>query len=66
MAVSNAADSLLQITELYYRGRFTEALVKLGKMVAADPNHDQARLNLACLLKVTGRHRKPLTHLESR
>lgn len=61
---SNAADSLLQITELYYRGRFTEALVKLGKMVAADPDHDQARLNLACLLKVTGRHREALTHLE--
>jgi stage II sporulation protein D len=55
---------MAEITELYYRGRFTEALTKLGRFVAKDPDNDVARLNLACLLKINGKHTQALTHLK--
>lgn len=61
---STVTESLSQITELYYRGRFTEALTKLGQVVDKEPDNDLARLNLARLLKESGNHTKALTHLE--
>lgn len=56
-------DPVTEITNLYYRGRFTEALLKLGRIVAKDPDNDQARLNLARLLKENGKQNEALTHL---
>ncbi len=56
-------DSLPTITELYYRGRFTESLLKLERIVTKDPDDDQARLNLARLLKENGKHQTALNHL---
>lgn len=56
-------DQLNDITSLYYRGRFTEALQKLGQIVVKDPNNDQARLNLARLLKESGKQQEALIHL---
>ncbi len=61
-AVSN--DPVAEITGLYYRGRFTESLTKMGWIVTKDPDNDLARLNLACLLKINGRHNEALTHLK--
>lgn len=58
-------DSVAEITELYYRGRFTESLNKLERIVAQDPDNDLARLNLARLLKESGKHREALTHLKN-
>ncbi len=56
-------EQLTEITSLYYRGRFTEALQKLSRIVAKDPNDGQARLNLARLLKENGKQQEALTHL---
>lgn len=57
-------DPVAECTELYYRGRFTESVVKLTGIVKQDPNQDQARLNLARLLKESGRHQDALVHLK--
>ena len=61
---STITESLSHITGLYYRGRFTEALTKLGQIVGKEPDNDLARLNLARLLKESGDHTKALTHLK--
>lgn len=61
---SAVTEPLSQITDLYYRGRFTEALTKLGQIVEKEPDNDLARLNLARLLKESGNQTKALTHLE--
>ena len=55
---------MTEITELYYRGRFTESLTKLGRIVAKDPDNDLARLNLARLLKENGKQAEALAHLK--
>lgn len=60
--VSN--NQLIEITGLYYRGRFTESLSKLRRIVINDPANDLARLNLARLLKENGQQAEAITHLK--
>ncbi|MGE5607509.1 MAG: tetratricopeptide repeat protein [Bacteroidota bacterium] len=57
-------DPMTEIIELYYRGRFTESLTRLGQIVAKNPDNDLARLNLARLLKENGKQTEALTHLK--
>ncbi len=61
---SSLDDPITEITELYYRGRFTESLLRFNRLVNQDSNNDQARLNLARLLKENGKHLEALTHLK--
>ena len=57
-------DPVAEITELYYRGRFTQSLTNLRRIVTKEPDHDLARLNLARLLKEEGKQTEAITHLK--